>query len=199
FLSAGLRDRSAIAVIATPEHRKKFCEYLEQQGSAFRQAVESGGFVQLDAAELLQDLMDGDVPNPERFTNQVGALIEGVRGGDRTVFAYGEMVDLLWRQGNCEGAVRLEELWNELARTHRFNLLCAYPMNGFYKETHYRSFDQICQNHSAVIPTKRYMGLDEDGLLREISLLQQRAMAFENEQSFLSTIVDSAEDAIVTK
>ncbi len=33
------------------------------------------------------------------------------------VRAYGEMVDLLWKDGNVDGAVQLEALWNELG-TH---------------------------------------------------------------------------------
>jgi hypothetical protein len=35
-----------------------------------------------------------------------------------TVRAYGEMVDLLWKDGLEEAAIRLETLWNELANTH---------------------------------------------------------------------------------
>lgn len=43
------------------------------------------------------------------------------------VRAYGEMVALLWDEGNATGALRLEELWDELQRETEFSLLCAYP------------------------------------------------------------------------
>jgi len=42
------------------------------------------------------------------------------------------MVALLWTQGKQEDALRLEELWNDLARTLPFSLLCAYPMAAFW-------------------------------------------------------------------
>jgi hypothetical protein len=62
------------------------------------------------------------------------------------------------REGKCEAAIRLEGLWNELAATHTFELLCAYGMNGFHKEAHYPQFAEICGTHTKVIPTERYMG-----------------------------------------
>ena len=43
-----------------------------------------------------------------------------VRGNDvprvRTSGAFGEMVDLLWRDGNAKAALRLEELWNDAGK-----------------------------------------------------------------------------------
>jgi hypothetical protein len=43
------------------------------------------------------------------------------------------MVDLLWKDGLEAAAIRLETLWNELANTHDFKLLCGYSMGNFYK------------------------------------------------------------------
>ena len=45
----------------------------------------------------------------------------------RRLRAFGEMVALLAADGMADAAVRLEELWNRLAATHHFSLLCAYP------------------------------------------------------------------------
>ena len=62
------------------------------------------------------------------------------------------MVDLLWRAGNRLAAVRLEELWNELARLQCFTLLCAYSMGNFYMPGDGELFDKVCSRHSHVIP-----------------------------------------------
>ena len=62
--------------------------------------------------------------------------------------AYGEMVDLLWRGGHTIAAVRLEMLWNQLAMTHDFSLLCGYSMGNFYKDA---GVGDICRQHSHVI------------------------------------------------
>ena len=47
----------------------------------------------------------------------------------RRVRAFGEMVALLWSEGNQAAAIRLEELWNELALSQTFCLFCAYSMD----------------------------------------------------------------------
>ena len=44
------------------------------------------------------------------------------------------MGDVLWKGGKKVAAVRLETLWNELAQTHAFALLCGYAMGSFYKD-----------------------------------------------------------------
>jgi PAS domain S-box-containing protein len=73
------------------------------------------------------------------------------RAGAR-VRVFGEMVDLLWRAGNHVAAVRLEELWNELARLQCFMLLCAYSMGNFYMPGDGELYDKVCNRHSHVIP-----------------------------------------------
>ena len=97
------------------------------------------------------------------------------------VRAYGEMVDLLWKDGNIEGAIALEELWNGLAVKYSFNLLCAYSMGNFFKEAHTHSFRAICASHGRVSPTEEYLVGDEQDRLRQITLLQQRSRALEAE------------------
>ena len=58
------------------------------------------------------------------------------------------MVDILWRTEEREAAIRLEVLWNQLARTQAFSLLCGYAMGHFYKDAH---VDDVCSHHTHVI------------------------------------------------
>ena len=88
----------------------------------------------------------------------------------------------LWRAGNSQAAVRLEELWNELAETHPFSLLCAYVMGNFHRASHQADIEQICGAHTHVRPAESYWpGPDSDERRRQITVLQQRAQALENE------------------
>ena len=79
----------------------------------------------------------GDRPDPLMFKSNVGDLIERLCLGrvPCPIRVYGEMVDLLWQEGNSDGAIRLEILWNQLASAYEFSLLCGYAMGHFYKET----------------------------------------------------------------
>ena len=58
------------------------------------------------------------------------------------------MVDVLWKAGQHVAAIRLEMLWNKLAMTHDFALLCGYAMGNFYKDA---SLAKIHDQHSHVV------------------------------------------------
>jgi signal transduction histidine kinase len=142
--------------------------------------------VAVDAAETLAKFMLDGWPDAARFAEVAGGLIERVRtvsGGEaRRVAAFGEMVALLWIEGNADAAIRLEELWNDLARTHAFSLRCAYPMSSFCRGEHGDLLLKICAEHSVVIPGESYTTLvSEDERLRGIAQLQQKAVALETE------------------
>lgn len=182
FLAAGLRAGETLVVIATEEHRRMFAQRLTAAGQDVEEAVGSGQLIVLDAAETLGHFMVEGRPDPERFLAHVGGLIQRLRARSchAPVRAYGEMVDLLWRAGNPDAAIRLEELWNDLGRRESFTLLCAYVMGNFYRESHGAGFRGVCGAHSHVLPAESQSS-DPVALMREISLLQQRGRALENE------------------
>src|SRR5437870_10889858 len=94
------------------------------------------------------------------------------------------MVALLWAAGKRDAAIRLEELWNDLAQTHAFSLRCAYPMADFHREEHSAAFRAICEQHSGVIPGESYTSLaSEADRLRNISFLQQKAQRSEERRA----------------
>jgi signal transduction histidine kinase len=185
FLAAGLRSGQPVLAIATSEHREAFSIRLRSKGLEVERAEKAGQLQMLDAQAVLSTFMSGSVPDADRFKRSIGDVLNrAVCGTNHSVTrAYGEMVDILWKEGNIEGAVRLEELWNDLAQTHPFTLLCAYSMGNFYREAHAPGFEAICRQHAHVIPTERYTQASDSGRLVEISVLQQRAKALEAEVS----------------
>jgi signal transduction histidine kinase len=90
------------------------------------------------------------------------------------------MVDLLWRRGQQRAALRLEEFWERLRAQYPLSLLCAYVMGNFFNESHSTGFRHVCDLHDRVLPVND-LASDPDIRLREISLLQQRALALETE------------------
>ncbi|MGH7507636.1 MAG: histidine kinase dimerization/phospho-acceptor domain-containing protein, partial [Longimicrobiales bacterium] len=146
-------------------------------------ARRAGDLAFVDARAVIHSFMAGPLPDEARFRSVVGRLIERTLRGrtEVRVRAYGEMVDVLWQDGHHDAALRVEELWNELANTHRFSLLCAYAMANFQREADGDQFGRICASHSHVIPAESYSGLDEDARAREITRLQQRERALESE------------------
>jgi len=157
FLLGGLTAGQPLIVIATPGHRRTFSHRLRELGIEMRRARESRHLTMLDARQTMAKFMTGDRPDASRFAEVMGELITHlVRGREGTpVRAYGEMVDLLWQDGNTEGALELERLWNELATRYHFSLLCAYSMSSFYRAGDAESFQRVCAAHTHVVPTER--------------------------------------------
>jgi signal transduction histidine kinase len=184
FVGAGLDAGEAVVIIATEAHRAAFAARLRLQGFDVAAAGASGQLTLLDARETLAHFMIGDQPDPERFRSVVGGTLEASRAFAPTtrVRAYGEMVDLLWREGNRPAAIQLETLWNELGQTQAFSLLCAYVMGNFNHALDREQFQEVCRTHSHVIPAESYSQIERpEHRLREISLLQQRARSLEHE------------------
>ena len=198
FLAAGLRGDERVLVVATPEHRAAFLKALREQGVG-----EVGGRLRmLDARETLAKFVIDGMPDADLFHDLLSGELASLRGDSSTtrIRAYGEMVDLLWRDGNTTAAIRLEELWNEASENHEFRLLCAYVMNNFLKDASGEQFFEVCRTHSHVMPTERFAQLDDaHARLREISVLQQRAQALENEIRHRKDLEAALRDALRTR
>jgi signal transduction histidine kinase len=184
FLDEGLRGGQPLVVIATEPHRHSFANRLKLKGHDIDRVSGSGQLMLLDARDTLEKFMVGKAPDADRFRMVIGTALQSARqlgGGNAVLRLYGEMVDLLWRDGNTEGALELEQLWNDLAHTYEFSLLCAYAMGNFYRSTDAEHFHSVCHHHTHVSPTERYLSSTPDAQLLEISILEQRARALEAE------------------
>ncbi|MEK6322625.1 MAG: ATP-binding protein [Acidobacteriota bacterium] len=182
FIGTGLRAGDGCIVVATKAHRDELHTRLHAYGLDVAAASASGQYVSLDATETLSKFMVDGLPEPARFAEVFGGVIAGATEGRGRVQAFGEMVALLWAEGNQAAAIRLEELWNNLQETHRFALFCAYPMNGFGREALAKPLGDVCAAHTRVIPAESYSAVDNpDERLRVILQLQQKARSLEVE------------------
>jgi hypothetical protein len=155
FLADGIRHAQPVVVIATPAHRRAFQSALLAM-SIDPDALHPVDVVWLDARDTLSAFMEGGRPNAELFMATVGSVFEKVIASRRyvTVRAYGEMVDLLWREGKTEAAIELEELWNGLATQYAFALLCAYSKEALGDKPDLECVARICAVHTNVLPSR---------------------------------------------
>jgi KaiC/GvpD/RAD55 family RecA-like ATPase len=133
YLLEGLKRGDGLLVIATPEHREAIVRQMAEEDSGTAAAVEGGRLVLLDARETLDRFMMDGQPDWELFEQAVGGICEELRGrvGGRGIRAFGEMVGLLWMEGQHSAAIRLEEYWNRLLEGNAVCLFCAYPIDPF--------------------------------------------------------------------
>ena len=205
FAAAALGRGDSAVIIATKPHREALVERLASLGSDLAAAIEEGRYIALDAAETMAKFMVDEWPNAARFDDVMGQILDqaeaSAKGEHRRVLAFGEMVTLLWEQGKIEATIRLEELWNDLAKTRSFSLYCAYPLGNFNRSEHGEPFLKICAEHSRVVPGHSYVSLlSEDDRMRTIAQLEQKTHALEAEAALrrseerFQLLVESVQD-----
>jgi PAS domain S-box-containing protein len=186
FIGGALAAGDAAVVIATQAHQRELENRLAARGLDTAEAKRQGRYSALDAAQTLPRFMENGTVDEARFRSIIGGLLTQARnavdGRQCRIAAFGELVALLWAEGKPEEAIRLERLWNDLAKTYSFSLLCAYPVSGFSEEGNMEPFLKICEEHSGVVPSESYTGRGgEEEHLRSIAQLQQKTRVLEKE------------------
>jgi CheY-like chemotaxis protein len=154
FLCAALKAGNPAVFIGTASHRNTLLQRLHAESPSIRAAIRQGKYVALDAVEFLSNFMMNDMPDSGWFLKVMDDLIVAARKGANEehlrVAACGECSSMLWVQGKADAAIRLEELWNEIAKTYDVNILCGYPLESLRREEDSYTFRRICEEHSAV-------------------------------------------------
>jgi hypothetical protein len=155
FLNEGFEAGNPGIVVATPAQRGAIVRQLCARSLDVAQLLRSDDLVLLDAKDTLSVFMANGKPDGEKFKEIMSDVItKACRGrADCTIRIYGQMVDVLWQTGEHDAAIRLEMLWNQLANTHAFSLLCGYAMGQFYKDA---NFADICSLHTHVVSADGY-------------------------------------------
>jgi hypothetical protein len=154
FIETGLRRKNGVLAILGAAHKDMLLDRLRRSGLDPDEFRRSGQLHILDAEPTLKQIMRGDMPDWDTFRAVVGEAIESLQGfGRTTVRVYGELVSLLWRDGNADAAIRLEEFWNELARIYPFSLFCSYMVDYHAPACYHGPLSEIGRTHSDVIAT----------------------------------------------
>jgi len=161
YVGAGFAAGEASVLIARPEHLADFEHALSASGVDTILARTQGRLVLLDAEETLAKFMVDGMPSWEAFFATVGRVMAGFQRRYPMVRAYGEMVDVLWQQGEREAALALEGFWNRLASQYDFALFCAYFVDPLDAGQYGGALECVCRAHTHVIPARDYARFDE--------------------------------------
>lgn len=197
FVVPALEAGDPTSVIATAAHLRAIEDALEARGTDVAAARGSGDLHLLDAHEMLDRLLVDGVADPDAFREVIGGHLERIADEGVRPRLFGEMVAILWERGDVTGAIALEDLWNDLADSHPFELLCAYPVHAFDGEGDAEAFRAVCRRHSTVIPSESYSRLtDDEERRRHVALLQQETSARLTERDALRRQQAELEEAL---
>jgi hypothetical protein len=154
FIGTALRVGKAVVVVATPSHQDSFPLRLLAEGLDVAAAMDEGRYIALDVVDTLSGFMVNGFPDPTRFCEAASSLIgtakKAARGEYQRVAACGECAPFLLREGNAEAAVRLEELWDDVANRYGIDILCGYAGQDFHGEHGSGTLRRIIAEHSSV-------------------------------------------------
>jgi hypothetical protein len=154
FIEAALKAGNAVIALMTASHLNSLFLRLQAQDLDISTAIAEGRYVALDVADTLATFMVNDLPDPLRFNKVTGDLVEAAakaaKGDCPRVVACGEAASALWAQGNADAAIRLEHLWDEMAKACELDTLCGYVLTTCQRELENDIYDRICAEHSVV-------------------------------------------------
>ena len=134
FVADGLRQGEPALIVTNPDHRRGISSELQARGVDVEETVTRGDLLLVDAEETLAALMTNGIPDSALYHQNVGAAVtQLLRGRPGPVRIFGDMVDLLWKRGEHDAAIRIELLSNQLAMYHPISVICGYSMGHFLK------------------------------------------------------------------
>jgi signal transduction histidine kinase len=196
YVETGVRAGEGAIVLATRGHIDALADHVDD--AELLAGIESGRVVLLDAERTLAQFIVGGAPDRDQFRRCVATAVDACHeAGAVRVRAFGEMVDILWKEGAQQAALAVETYWEEICNERGVALRCAYAMDNFPGQEHTARFEEICARHRLVIPTEgRALSSDPRTRGREIAVLQQRARALEAEAEKRRELEHALRDSI---
>ena len=152
IVSSSLRIGDAVLIVATTEHRNQLVKEVQSAGVNLREHARHGRYTMVDTGEMLSTFMVKGMPDAGLFWLSMGAMLAKTRKAARNkahgLTVFGEMVAVLWDQGEKKAALELEQLWNDTLNHRAFLLHCAYPRSGFINEADEAA---VCSVHTHLV------------------------------------------------
>ncbi|MDQ2639806.1 MAG: MEDS domain-containing protein [Pseudomonadota bacterium] len=211
FAAGAIANGEGVILVPTSAHWEAFRPRLEAEGVDVKAVIGSGQLTVVDADELLPRFMKDAMPDAPVFLGLAADVIDKARAAGRypKVRWWGEMVNVLWEQGNVAASMSLEDQFDRLANQHEIAIFCSFIMDNFNSEVHSSLLPRLGQNHSHLIPVEDYARLEravstalrqtvgaDDAKVLEQQLLSSYSSAFQmpRSQALLLALRDSLPD-----
>jgi DNA-binding NarL/FixJ family response regulator len=153
FAGSALEAGHAVILVASQSRQHEIRRRLQARGLDTERAIGEGRYLELDAAALLSSFMIDGVIDEAQFLSAATALImkagSAATGTPPRVAACGDGASTLWSAGKVDEALRLEQLWDQLACTYNIDVFCGYMAPGSRHDED-DVFQRICAAHSAI-------------------------------------------------
>ena len=154
FAIRALENGRAAIVVTTGPGRDVVYQRLKASALDIDAAIGQGRYIWADVDDTLSTFMVNGSLDEAQFWKAAATLVTGAagasQGGYPRVAACGECAPTLLSAGHAEAAIRLEHLWDQLARTYDVEIMCGYLVDPARRGGTEAAFQRICTSHSAV-------------------------------------------------
>jgi hypothetical protein len=159
FAAEGLVRGESIILVPTEANWRNISRRLTAKGFKLPELFERGQLTLLDASDTLPKFMSGGTPEGGIFKPLARETIQKARRGGKypRVRWWGEMVNVLYVDGNGKGSTRLEEFFDEVAHEETVAIFCSFLMDNYDARIYDEAFANVCRTHGNVIPTEDYV------------------------------------------
>ena len=153
FIGGALKAGNAAIVVATESHRNNLLPRLQAFGLDISTAIQESRYIAVDAAETLSIFVVNGMPDPARFMEACGTLIQtaakAAQGQPARVAVFAEDVHVLWERGNPEAVIQVEQLCNKLAQLYDVDILCGYFLGSVEGGMDDHLYQRLVAEHSS--------------------------------------------------
>ena len=160
FAVEGLIRGESIILVATDSNWANISKHLERHGLDIPQLFERGQLTLLNANDTLPKFLANGAPDGSIFKPLASQTIKKARcdGKYSRVRWWGEMVNVLYVDGNGNASHKLEQFFDEVAHEESIAIFCSFLMDRYDPRIYDEVFANVCSTHSNVIPTRDYLG-----------------------------------------
>ncbi len=154
FAAQGVAQGDAVILVATQPHWDLLADCLADKGLDVVALRRHGQLLLLDADATLPTFLVDTLPDAPTFKALARATIAQARTGSQSgrVRWWGEMVNVLFVNGNGRGSTRLEELFDEVAHEESIAIFCSFLMDPFDAKMYEGPLQAVCGTHAHLIP-----------------------------------------------
>jgi DNA-binding NarL/FixJ family response regulator len=150
FAETALNAGNGLILLVDDAKRDEVYLRMRARGVDVDRAVKDGRCISLDVAAALPTFMVEGWPDEGRVWSAATSLIMGAARASKAehprVVVLGEGCPGLFSAGRATAAIRLEQLWDDVARTYDVDVFCPYSTDNCDAGSHV--FQGICAAHS---------------------------------------------------
>ncbi|PTQ78012.1 MEDS domain-containing protein [Nitrosomonas ureae] len=170
YIREGLSNGEGIVIIARPELRKALADKMNSLGLDLDDLKAQSRIKILDANFLLSLFNFDDAIDKYSFIKYVITPVVEVKLKFGKVRTFGEMVDILWKNGHQNLAVELEGMWHDSCHENDFMHFCTYLLDSLEPAEYTDSLERICNSHNHLIPIGKVNHTGDEGILSSFEL-----------------------------